>query len=70
MALPRGIRAVAAITLCIFFWLVLQIFRAPASIDAPGDKSADWAHDPSSDRTYGSARTKLDLFLTSFRCVQ
>jgi hypothetical protein len=50
MALSRGIRLLAAITMLIFFWLVLQVFRAPSSVEPPaGPKIEDWTQDPNLD---------------------
>ncbi|KAF2497226.1 alpha-1,2 mannosyltransferase KTR1 [Lophium mytilinum] len=53
MALPKSIRILAAATLCIFFYMVVQIFKAPESLEAPGTgklgKLDKWTKDPQLD---------------------
>ncbi|KAF2455634.1 glycosyltransferase family 15 protein [Lineolata rhizophorae] len=52
MALPRSMRILAAITLGIFFWLVLQIFRAPAALEGLDNGKLDHMdRDPNLDPT-------------------
>lgn len=56
MALPKSIRVLAAVTLCLFFYMVVLIFRAPAELAPPStphssdSKVGDWTHDPQLDR--------------------
>ena len=52
MALPKSMRFLAAITLCIFVYMLLQIFKAPAALRPPESttKLKTWDHDPQSDR--------------------
>ncbi|KAF2021375.1 glycosyltransferase family 15 protein [Aaosphaeria arxii CBS 175.79] len=57
MALPKSMRIVAAITLCMFIYLVSLIFQAPAELQPPNREAAvetpkkinDWTHDPQKD---------------------
>lgn len=51
MALPKSMRFLAAVTLCIFFYLVLQIFRAPTKLQAPSTNKLDrMEEDPNLER--------------------
>jgi len=55
MALPKAVRFLALVTMIIFGWLVLQIFRAPGKLDVPGKGSERWddmVRDPNLDRKY------------------
>lgn len=57
MALPKGMRVLAALTMCIFFYLFLQILRAPAGEmqmpeKVPGSTLQEWDHDPQLDCTW------------------
>ena len=59
MALPKSMRALGAVTICIFFYMILQIYRAPAEIQPPekaGEESKsklqNWDHDPQLDRMW------------------
>lgn len=61
MALPQSIRLLAALTLCIFFYMMLQLFRAPEDLQMPGhtpkkdpiaQKYQQWDHDPQLDRMF------------------
>jgi mannosyltransferase len=54
MALPRSMRVLAALTVVIFFYMVMQIFRAPTELQGPGEKAStgkiqQWDHDPQLD---------------------
>lgn len=53
MALPPAIRVAALVTMAVFCWLVVQIFRAPGVQKAPGEKAGkfdDMVRDPNLDR--------------------
>lgn len=66
MALPGLIRLFAAATLCLFFWLVLQIFRAPHElahkVDEEG-KPYSMLDEPNLDREIPSSPPTDLLFL-------
>lgn len=51
MALPPAIRVLAAATICVFCFLIFQIFRAPSNLTLPGDntKMNDMVRDPNLD---------------------
>ncbi|KAH7135307.1 alpha-1,2 mannosyltransferase KTR1 [Dendryphion nanum] len=56
MALPKSMRILAAVTLCLFFYMVLLIFKAPAELAPPNKQPSsgttkidDWTHDPQLD---------------------
>lgn len=64
MALPKAIRVLAALTICLLFYLGAQVFRAPAEMQfpdvqfsapkdgapAPKKEYQEWDHDPQLDR--------------------
>ena len=53
MALPKAIRFLAFATVAIFCFMVVLIFRAPASLKSPSNKDVkfdDMARDPNLDR--------------------
>lgn len=50
MAVPRSMRALAAITLVLFVFVLLQLFKGPTSLSAPSNKLEQWTKDPQSDR--------------------
>jgi mannosyltransferase len=56
MALPKPVRILAAVTICLFLFLFLQLFRAePGQLKMPesaptGKKFQEWEHDPQLDR--------------------
>lgn len=53
MALPRGMRALAAITLVLFVFVLFQVFKGPSSLSLPSsNKIDDWVKDPQSDRKH------------------
>ncbi|KAF2731902.1 alpha-1,2 mannosyltransferase KTR1 [Polyplosphaeria fusca] len=53
MALPKGMRLLAAATLCIFVYMLAQIFRTPGEMHFPTTpplkKYQEWDHDPQLD---------------------
>ncbi|KAL1302993.1 hypothetical protein AAFC00_003309 [Neodothiora populina] len=54
MALPPAIRVLAVATICVFAFLIVQIFRAPANLRLPGDEMGrfdDMVRDPQLDET-------------------
>jgi hypothetical protein len=57
MTLPRPIRILAAVTICIFLFLFFQVFQSesgqvklPESPPVVGMKYQEWDHDPQLDR--------------------
>lgn len=56
LPVPKIFRALAGVTLILFFWLVLQIFRAPVTPSPLAEKSKssieDMIKDPNLDREY------------------
>jgi len=48
-------RVLAAVTVIIFFYMVVQVFRAPTELQGPGERPStgkiqQWDHDPQLDR--------------------
>lgn len=64
MALPRGMRVLALLSLVLFIWLLNLLFRAPAALEPPSPKEnviADGYEDPMLDR--------MSCVLASFEIV-
>lgn len=57
MALPRGMRALAAVSLVLFIFVLFQVFQGPTSLSGPSNKIDDWVKDPQSDRKLASTPT-------------
>lgn len=59
MALPKSVRALAGVTMLIFVYLVVQIFRAPGQIKGPDNDGSldDMIRDPNLD-----GKTRLDIW--------
>lgn len=52
MAMPKPIRLLAAATMALFFFLVVQIMRSPTTVKLPGStdgKMEDMVRDPNLD---------------------
>lgn len=57
MALPPVLRVLAVLTMGVFCFMIVQIFRAPSSIKSPVDDKSrfdDMVRDPNLDRTRSS----------------
>lgn len=53
MAIPRLMRLLAVVTLVLFFFLVMMLFKGPATVNQPSGehvKLETWERDPNLDR--------------------
>lgn len=66
MAIPPAIRVLGFVTMAVFCWLVVQIFRVPSGISLPGQakesvKFDDMIRDPNLDRKLLGASIQVRL---------
>jgi mannosyltransferase len=66
MALPKSMRFLAAVTLCIFFYMLVLIYKAPSEIQAPSktppaNTLQEWDHDPQLDRMLQTATLQMNM---------